>query len=60
MISKEDFKKALGEKIHSISEEDIEKLRIGMDEMAEILFDIWNDKIIKLDEGKTISTTKNM
>jgi len=59
MISREDFKKALGDKIHSIPEEEIEKMRIGMDKMADILFDIWNNKMTK-SYGERNSTTENM
>jgi len=45
MISKVDFKKALGRKAQDLSEEQIEKLRVNMDSLAEILFDIWNTDV---------------
>ena len=60
MISKEDFNIALGDKIHSLSNEEVEKMRVKMDTLADILFDIWNVKVIKSDGEKTNPTTKNM
>lgn len=53
MISKEDFNKALGAKARELTPEEIEKLRVSMDKLADILFDIWNTGLKKKSNEKT-------
>lgn len=60
MISKEDFRKALGKKIETLSDDDIEKMRILMDKTADILFDIWNTNITESNETKSTRTTEDL
>lgn len=50
MISKEDFNKSLGDKAKNLSKEEVEKMRVAMDTLADVVFDIWNNKITKLNE----------
>lgn len=56
MISREEFKEALGEKALTLSEEDIEKLRVLMDQAADVLFDIWNTEITEENENTDLQS----
>ncbi len=47
MISLEEFKKALGDEAKNLTEEQILKLRDNQDQTAEILFNMWLEKINK-------------
>lgn len=44
MISLEEFKKALGDKVNELTEEQILKLRDHQDKMAELFFSMWVDE----------------
>jgi hypothetical protein len=45
MISLQDFKKALGDQVEELSEEEILKLRDQQDKMAEFFFSAWKEEI---------------
>lgn len=47
MISLEEFKNSLGDEVKNLTEEQILKLRENQDQMADIMFNMWLEKINK-------------
>lgn len=52
MVSLPDFKKALGPLANTLTEKEIERIRISMDQFADVVFDQWL-------KGKNLAVIRN-
>ena len=54
MISEAEFNEALGIIARNLSRQEVEKLRTLLDQLANLMFDVWQDKNNKLNEPKKL------